>query len=157
MVVAPDFGAAVRARRFAKLLGDEVPVGILEKERRQGQESVNHSFIGEDPKGKEVILYDDMIDSGGTIVLGIRALKERGVKQVHVCVTHGIFSATEDSTAEEKFANEGVPIIITNSIPRDDEYAKKNSSWLTILPIEELLVKVINQSEIQGGSVSTLF
>jgi ribose-phosphate pyrophosphokinase len=157
MVVAPDFGAAVRARRFAKMLGEDIPVGILEKERRSGAESITHSFIGEDPSGKDVILYDDMIDSGGTIILGIRALKERKVKQVHVCVTHGIFSATSDSTAEEKFSKEGVPVIITNTIPRSAEYCKKNSSWLTVLPIEELLVKVINQSEIQGGSVSTLF
>ncbi len=84
MVVAPDFGGAVRARRFAKLLGENIPVGIIEKERQHGAGTIMHNFVGEDPRGKFIILFDDMIDTAGSIVTSIRALRNRGVGKIQV-------------------------------------------------------------------------
>ncbi len=156
MVVAPDFGAAVRARRFAKLLGEDVPVGILEKERVGKGGVITHNLIGEDPTGKDLILYDDMIDTGGTILTGAKALYERGANRVCICATHGIFSPTAESTAEEKFIEAQVPVVVTGSIPRSTDYLMKHASWLTVLPVEDLLAKVLHESDRHGGSVSSL-
>ena len=134
-----------------------MPVGILEKERLAPGKLTTHEFIGESPKGKHIILYDDMIDTGGTIIAGVEALRKRGAKEVYIYATHGIFSPTSDSSAEEKFRNAGIPVVVTGSIPRASEYQKKHSSWLTILPIEDLLATVLKESDRYGGSVSALF
>lgn len=156
MAVAPDFGSAVRTRRFADLLGENVPVAILEKERSGGKVKT-YELIGDDPKGKRVILYDDMIDSGGTIIAASHALMERGAKEIYVCATHGIFSASGGTTAEEKFSKAGVQVVVTDSIPRTPQYCEANKSWLTVLPTHELITKVLQQSDHSGGSVSKLF
>jgi ribose-phosphate pyrophosphokinase len=155
MVVAPDFGSAKRAGRFARDLGENVPVAILEKERKTGNTVVTHKLIGESPKGKHVAIYDDLIDTGNTTVASVKALRSLGAKQVDVCATHSVFSPTPESTAEEKFKQAGVRVIVTNTIPRLEAYLRQHASWLTVLPIDDLMVKVLAESE--GGSVSSLF
>lgn len=155
MVVAPDFGSAVRAKRFAKLLGEEVPVAILEKERKNGG-IVTHNLLGGNPIGKDLIIYDDIIDTGETVLAAAKVLYGRGANRVCIAATHGIFSPTSESTAEEKFRKAQIPVVITGSIPRNAAYIQKNAYWLTVLPVEELLAKVIYESSRPGGSVSSL-
>ncbi len=150
-VVAPDFGGAVRARRFAKKLGD-LPVAIFEKRRPSANQSEVVSLIGEPVTGKTVVIYDDMIDTGGTIRGVVASLKSHGAKEVLVCATHGIFSGD----SEEKFAAAGFPVFCTNSIPRDPEYDAKNSPWLAPVPMDELLSEAVYQASLVGGSVSNL-
>ncbi len=157
MVVAPDFGAAVRAERFAKRIGENVPVAILQKERKPGGLVETHALIGESPEGKQIILFDDMIDSGNTIIAAAKALRERGAKDIHICVTHGIFSPSGGTSAEQKFAEAKIHVVVTDTIPRSEEYQKKNASWLTMISTENLLANVLAQSDSYGGSVSKLF
>ena len=151
MVVAPDFGGVVRARRFAAELGD-VPVAIFEKNRPEANKSEVISVIGEPVAGKHVVIYDDMCDTGGTIRGVARELQRRGARDVTVLVTHGIFSGA----ADVKFAEAGFPVLATNSIPRSAEYLAENASWFTQQPIDELLANAVYQASIVGGSVSQL-
>jgi len=151
VVVAPDFGGAVRARRFAKKLGD-APVAIFEKRRPRVNASEVVSIVGEPIEGKTVIICDDMIDTGGTIRGVVSVLKERGAREVFVCATHGIFSG--DSL--EHFARAQGPVMCSTSIPRSADFVKHTKSWLSMVPIDSLLADAVFQATRVGGSVSHL-
>lgn len=151
VVVTPDFGGSVRARRFAKTLGKS-SIAIYEKTRPENNVSEIVSFIGEDVSGKIAVVYDDMIDTGGTIRGVMHSLKERGAIDVYACATHGIFSGG----AEVKFNAEGCKVFCTNSIPRDKAYREANASWLEKVPMESLLADSIFEASLVGGSVSKL-
>ncbi len=160
VVVSPDHGGVVRARRFAKYLDREMSIGIVDK-RRSGSRSNKVEtlhYLGPEIKEKEVILYDDMIDTGGSIIAAAAMLLAKGAKKVYACATHGVFSApSEKITAEERLRTARIKVVVTNSIPRTKEYTKKNQDWLTILPIENLLANAVHESSKVGGSVSILF
>lgn len=150
VVVSPDFGGAVRARRFAARLG--VPVAIFEKRRPRANESEIVSLIGEPVAGKTVVIYDDMVDTGGTIRAVVRSLKELGAQDVYVCATHGIFSGG----AEEEFAKAGFPVLCSDSIPRSAAYLEKHGSWLEHVSMNQLLADAVYEASRVGGSVSKL-
>lgn len=96
MIVSPDEGAMQRAVYFSNVLG--VDMGMFYK-RRDYSTIVNgknpivaHEFLGDDVKGKTVIIVDDMISSGESMLDVTRQLKERGAGQVLVCTTFGLFT-----------------------------------------------------------------
>jgi len=160
IVVSPDHGGAIRTRRFAKYLDPEMSIGIVDK-RRSGSRSNKVeilNYLGPEIKGKDIILYDDMIDTGGSIIAAATMLLGKGARKVYACATHGVFSApSEEITAEEQLRAAGISVVVTNSIPRTKEYSKKNQDWLTILSVENLLANAIYESSKVGGSISTLF
>jgi ribose-phosphate pyrophosphokinase len=151
VVVAPDFGAAVRARRFAGRLGD-VPVSIVEKRRPSPNVTEIVSIIGEPVAGASVVIFDDMIDTGGTIRNTALALRNMGAAEVYLSATHGIFSGG----ATEAFAEAGLRVATTDSIPRDDAFRREHRSWLTTVSIDRLLASAILEASSVGGSVSKL-
>jgi ribose-phosphate pyrophosphokinase len=108
--------------------------------------------IGDSIVGKHVVIYDDIIDTGGTILGVAQAIKELGALSVVIIGTHGIFSAG----AEKKFARGGFSVSDTNSIPRSEEYRTAQSSWLTIVSLDALLARAVHQASLVGGSVSQL-
>jgi len=152
IVVAPDFGSAVRARKFAAKLGPHVPVSIIEKRRTGPNQAEAIGFIGPDVEDCDVVLFDDMIDTGGTIRAAVRSILERKALSVCVCATHGIFS----SGAEEKFAELGVPVVVTPTIPREPAYRDQHRAWLQYIPIHQLLAMAIREAMLVGGSISKL-
>lgn len=162
VVVAPDFGGALRVKRLVERLeknsGVDISVGILEKRRPEPGQAEVVSYTGPDLTGKSVILYDDMIDTGGTIIAAANAVKARGANEVFITATHAVFSKDPKTrqTAEEKLAASGHHVVVTNTIPRGRCYAKKHAGWLTILPIEATLSSVVLESFRSGGSVSRL-
>lgn len=151
VAIAADLGGAVRTRRFARGLG-EVQVAIFEKRRTGPNQSEVVSIIGPSVEGKIVVIFEDMIDTGGTIRGVVASLKQLGAREVFVCATHGIFSGG----TEEKFASENVRVFCTNSIPRDESYYTRHASWLTCVPIDELFADAVYQASLVGGSVSKL-
>lgn len=157
VVVSPDHGGIVRARRFAKAIHDDVPAYMIDK-RRIGPNKVEvMNFVGGDIAGRDVILYDDMIDTGGSIIAAARVARERGATAVYAVATHGLFSPQSTGLAEDKFAAEQLNVVITESIPRSAEYMEKQKAWLTVLSIDRVLAEAIYQSATVGGSVSSLF
>lgn len=87
-VVAPDAGALPRCRALAKAIGSR-RIGYLIKKRIAGKVELSklHGKIGE-----RVVVYDDILDTGSTLVNCARKLKEAGVKEIITCVTHGLFT-----------------------------------------------------------------
>ncbi len=151
-VLAGDFGGAVRARRFATLLDARVPVSIIDKRRTGPNQAEVIGFVGESVTGRDVILYDDMLDTGGTARGAVAEVMRLGARSVEICVTHGLFS----NNAEAAFKTAGYPVVVTPTIPRAPAYWEMHASWLTSVPIDELLASAIYEASLVGGSVSKL-
>lgn len=111
VVVSPDAGGIKRAKNLAKELN--TPTAIIDKERAEHNKAEAVGIVG-DVKGKNCVLIDDMIDTAGTITEAVKMLKNKGAKDVYICVTHGIFS----DNAYENIRNCPVKeVIVTDTLP----------------------------------------
>tara|TARA_B100000029_G_scaffold320664_1_gene313055 strand:- start:4731 stop:5663 length:933 start_codon:yes stop_codon:yes gene_type:complete len=146
--VAPDVGGTERARALGKFL--QAGLAIIDKRRPVPGKSEVMNVIG-NVKGKTCIIVDDIIDSGGTIINAAHALTERGAKEVHVYVTHGVLSGK----AVEKIKNSKIKrLVITDTIDNSDRVKRaKNIEILTISQLVGEAIKRISNST----SVSDLF
>ena len=138
VIVSPDAGGVKRAKRFADALG--LPIAIIHKTRDPiTNKSVSHTLIG-DVTGKNCVIVDDMIDSGGTLVDANFMLKEHGAKEVLLTVSHGIFSNPNENLSELKG-------YILNTVL--DDFANLNSKIkidienIEIIKIEEYFLENI--------------
>lgn len=147
VVVAPDVGSAKMARGFSKRLG--ATFAIIDKRRPAPNMSQVLNVVGE-VKGRNCILTDDMVDTGGTLANAVIALKERGAERVFAAATHALLSGN----ATEKLA--AVPLeefVVTNTIhvPEGRRFDR-----LKILSVAELLANAIEYIH-SNESVSQLF
>lgn len=114
-VVAPDMGAAKRAEAFRVALegylGRPVQKAFMEKQRSRGQ--VTGELFAGDVAGRAVVIYDDMISSGTTMMRAAQACHQRGAVSVHLVATHGLFSAKAADTLSMPFID---GICVANSI-----------------------------------------
>lgn len=146
--VAPDVGGTERARALGKML--DVGLAIVDKRRPTPGKSQVMNIVG-NVKGKICIIVDDIIDSGGTIVNAAKALVDRGAKEVHVYVTHGVLSGG----AIEKIKNSKIKkLILTDTI--DNEQKVKKASNIQVLTISNLMAEAIKRIS-NSTSVSDLF
>ena len=146
--VAPDVGGTERARALGKFLN--AGLAIIDKRRPAPGKSEVMNVVGY-VKGKTCIVVDDIIDSGGTIVNASNALIERGAKEVHVYVTHGVLSGK----AVEKIKNSKIKrLIITDTI--DNAHRVKGVKNIEILTISHLVGEAIKRIS-NSTSVSDLF
>ncbi len=148
VIVSPDAGGVERARAFAKRLN--ASLAIIDKRREKANVSQVMHVIG-DVEGKNAILFDDMIDTAGTITQAAAALKENGAKRVVAACAHAVLSGPaleriNDSALEN--------VIVTNTIPMEDNKAK--CSKLTVLSVAALLGEAIKRIH-EETSVSSLF
>lgn len=162
VLVSPDLGSTKRAERLRdrliRLAGEQaVGMGIIDKRRPAPNIAEIKNYYGAPLDGKTAIIIDDMIDTGGTIINAGRYAKEKGAAGVIILATHGIFSESNGTSAEEKFAASGFEVIVTNSIPRDASYYIEHAKWLTVAPIEVAFAGVLEQAMQRGGSVSQQF
>ncbi len=147
-VVSPDAGGVERARAFAKRLN--VPLAIIDKRREDVNTAEVMHIIG-DVAGKDCLMVDDLIDTGGTLVKGAEALIRAGAASVMACATHAVLS----HPAVERI--EGSPlreVVLTNSIPLSE--VARRSGKIRTLSVAPLLARAI-QSIHEETSVSTLF
>ncbi|MBN1638709.1 MAG: ribose-phosphate pyrophosphokinase [Ignavibacteriales bacterium] len=147
VVVAPDIGGIKLARAYAKRLNTSLVV--VDKRRPKPNQSEIMNIIG-DVKDKNVLLVDDLIDTGGTFVSAVNALKERGAQKIFGAVTHPVLSGNaiekiENSPIDKLYVTDSVPI---KNLSEDSKICVKTSS--------ELLAKAIIRSH-HHESVSSLF
>ena len=146
--VAPDVGGVERARALGQKLN--VGLAIVDKRRSAPGKSKVMNIIG-NVKGKNCLLVDDIIDSGGTIVNAAKTLKEKGAKDVYVYVTHGVLSGN----AVEQINNSKIKkLILTDTIFNSNK--TKKSSKIVILSISNLMAEAIKRIS-NSTSVSDLF
>ena len=153
IVVAPDAGSVKRTISFAKSMG--LDTAILHKQRNYSKKNtIENSFMisNTNIKNKTAIICDDMCDTAGTLIKGVDALVENGIKNVIVVITHGIFSGS----AIERINNcEYIKeIIVSNSIPQN--YNQQICKKIKIFRIEKLLSKIIEKLG-SCESISELF
>lgn len=111
VVVSPDEGGAKRAKKLADALG--VKQATIQKTRIAHNSARALGLFG-DVSGKDCIIYDDMIDTAGTISEASRLLKEKGANDIYILATHGLFNGN----AYQKLENAPVKeVIVTNSVP----------------------------------------
>ncbi|MDP3645960.1 MAG: ribose-phosphate diphosphokinase [bacterium] len=150
VVVSPDVGSANRVRRVARKLN--APLAIIDKDRKGPGQAEVLGILGMSVKGKDAILFDDMIDTGGTIINAARKLREEGARSVEMYAIHGLFSGQ----ALERFKDAGFPVRVTASIPRTEEFREAHASWLTYVSIDQLLAKAIYAATVMRESISEL-
>jgi ribose-phosphate pyrophosphokinase len=147
VVVAPDVGSAKMARGFAKRL--EASFAIIDKRRPAANVAQILNVVG-DVEGRNCLLTDDMIDTGGTLAQAVYALKERGAKDVYACATHPLLSAD----ASTKLAASPVKeVVVTNTIHVPEERRFPQLKILSVAGLLSRAVRYIHSNE----SVSQLF
>ena len=110
-VVSPDIGGTKRADKLAKALGCEK--AVIYKQRAVHNEAIAEDLIG-DVKDKNCIIYDDMIDTAGTIAAAADLLKKNGALDIYVCAAHGLLNGDAMRRLEQAPVKE---VVVTNSVP----------------------------------------
>jgi ribose-phosphate pyrophosphokinase len=147
VVVAPDVGSAKMARGFAKRLNGTL--AIIDKRRTGANMAEALNVVGE-VAGKNCIIPDDMIDTGGTMAEAVHALKRLGALDIYICATHALLSGP----AVERLASAPVTeVAVTNTIALPPE---RHFPALKVLSIAGLLAKAIGYTH-SDQSVSALF
>jgi ribose-phosphate pyrophosphokinase len=147
-VVSPDAGGVERARAFAKRMS--APLAIIDKRREEANVAEVMNIIG-DVEGRNCLIFDDLIDTAGTLVKGAEALMKRGAASVTACATHAVLSGPAVDRINDSSIRE---VVLTNSIPLKPEAAR--SSKIRTLSVAPLLARAI-QSIHGETSISILF
>jgi ribose-phosphate pyrophosphokinase len=145
--VAPDAGRAKHAVRFAEMIG--AGFAIMHK-TRPGRDTVEATEITGRVAGKTVIVGDDVITTGGTLLANVEALREHDVEDVYLFATHGLFVGD----ALERFAKADLKgIVVTDTVPIDPVTRPRS---VTVLPVSGLLAETI-MNVFEDDSVSAIF
>lgn len=148
IVVSPDAGGVERARAFAKRLG--VALAIIDKRRDKPNVAQVMNIIG-DVKGHDCLLFDDMVDTAGTLTEATIALKANGALKIYAACTHAVLSGPAIQRLNESALEE---IIVTNTIALDSK--QKECPKLRVLSIGGLLAEAITRIH-EETSLSSLF
>ena len=148
VVVSPDMGGAKSAAAFARRLG--VPVALGAKQRISDSEVRISAVIGE-VAGRDVIVLDDEIAAGTTVIEVLDRLREIGIGEVRVACTHGLFG--RDALQRLASQPDVVEIVTTNTVP---VAAEKRVAKLTVLSVAPALAEAMRRIH-EGESVSELF
>lgn len=147
VIVSPDVGSVGRSRKLAQRL--EAPLAIIDKRRPRANVAEVMNIIG-DVRGKRAILVDDLIDTAGTIIGAVKALKEMGAKEIYACCTHAVLSGPAIKRISDSEIKE---LVILNTIPLLED---KQLDKITTLSVAPVFAEAIER--IYGDmSISTLF
>lgn len=147
VVVSPDVGGIKTARAYAKRLG--AGLAIVDKRRISPEKAEAMNILGE-VSGKNAVLVDDLIATGGSLLEAAAALKKAGVKKIYAAVVHGVLSGDAIKNVENSLL-EG--LIITNTIPLPDHKKHPKIEVLSVAPLLAEAIKRIHMEE----SISCLF
>jgi ribose-phosphate pyrophosphokinase len=147
-VVSPDAGGVGRARVFAQRLNARL--AIIDKRRPAPNVAQVLHVIG-DVRDQNVLIFDDMVDTAGTLTLGVEALKREGAKQILAACTHPVLSGPAVNRIHQSALEK---IYVTDTIPLKEEAC--NNSKFEVLSVAELFGEAIRRIN-EGSSVSSLF
>ncbi len=145
IIASPDVGGAARARNFAKFFNADIV--LCDKHRKRANEIASMQVIG-DVKGANVVLVDDLIDTGGTICKAAQLLLEKGAISVRAICTHPVMSGDAHERIKNSVLDE---LLVTDTIPMRQENPKIN-----VLSVAELFAKAIGRIR-DHESISSLF
>ena len=147
VIVATDAGSSKKAYKYSEFFN--CPIAMVDK-RREGNDdkAIATTIIGE-VRGKNCIIFDDEIDTAGSIMETVKVLKKYGAKDIYAGCTHGILS---DPAIERIKDSEIKELVVTNTIPVPEEKRINNITVLSIAPLFAEVIKRINE-ERQIGEV----
>ena len=147
MIVSPDVGGVVRVRQLADRLNADI--AIVDKRRPRAGESEVMNIVG-DVSGRRCILFDDIVDSAGTLVNAAQALIDRGATEVSAYVSHGVLSGAAMERVKKSILKE---LVITDSIEQPVGGPEAKLRIVAVAPlIGEAIRRIANEE-----SVSKLF
>ena len=146
-VVTPDVGGIKMARAYSELL--DCPLAIVDKRRSSGEETEILNIIGE-VDGRNVIIIDDLISTGGSLAEAAGALKEQGAKEIRAAIVHPVLAGPAVERVENSELKE---LVVVNTIPVSDKMQNGKIKVLSIAPTLAEAIRRIHNDE----SVSTLF
>ena len=141
VVVAPDVGSAKMARGFAKRLG--ASLAIIDKRRPAANVTEVLNVVGE-VEGKNCLLADDMVDTGGTLANAVYALKDRGATAVYACASHALLSGKASEKLQEAPLEE---FVVTNSIDIPEERRFEKLKVLSVAGLLSRAIMYIHENE----------
>ena len=148
VVVSPDVGSVARARAFAQKVG--MSLAIVDKRRQKANSCEVMNIIG-DVKDKDCILFDDMIDTAGSLCNACTALREvGGARKLYGCASHGVLSGPALERIENSYFEE---VRILDTIPMPAEYTGKKIAQLSVA---EMFAEAITRID-EEVSISSLF
>lgn len=129
IVVSPDAGGAKRAEKFSELLGVDY---IVMQKSRPAHGEARARAIERNLDGMDVLMIDDICDTGGSLGTAYEQLKERGARSAYAAFTFGLFTKKKETErrAEDVLREAGIKCITTDLIPRSQEYYEQNKDWL---------------------------
>lgn len=142
---SPDVGGVVRTRNIAKFFNADMV--ICDKHRKRSNEIASMQLIG-DVKGADVILVDDLIDTGGTLCKAAQLIMDKGAKSVRAVVTHPVLSGNAYENISNSILTE---LLVTDTIPQ-----KQACDKIKVLSVAELFAKAIGRIR-DHESISSLF
>lgn len=145
LFASPDVGGVKRTRTFAAHFNAEMVV--IDKHRKKANEVAEMRIIG-NVEGKNVVLVDDLIDTGGTIAKAAKIIMDQGAKSVRAFCTHPVLSGKAYDNINNSALDE---LVVTDTIP-----LKEKSDKIRVLTVAELFAKAIT-SVTEDGSISKLF
>ena len=147
VAVATDAGGAKRVGRFSERLG--IPMAIIDK-RRVNDTAVKHGEVVGEVRGRDVVIFEDEISTGATVLSSVDILKTAGARSVHVGAVHGVLCGP----AVERLRNADLEsIVVTNTVNRAEEKQLPNLATLTVAPLFAAAIERIHS----GESVGVLF
>ena len=146
-ITSPDVGGIKMARAYAKMLNAEL--AVVDK-RRFGPKDVEAMNLIGDVKGRNVLIPDDMISTGGSLVEAVQALVRFGAKDIYACCTHAILSGNAVEKLQKSVLKE---VVVTDTIPLAPE---KRSGKIKVLSVAPLLGEAISRIH-NEQSVTSLF
>ena len=147
MVVSPDVGSVSRARAFAQKL--HMNLAIVDKRRQRANQCEVMNVIG-DVSGKDCILFDDLVDTGGSLCNAAQALVDHGARSVHACASHGVLSGPAIDRINASPIQE---LALLDTIPAVDPSRSGKLKYLSVAPmIGEAIERIY-----QEVSISKLF
>lgn len=142
---SPDVGGSARVRRYARHFG--LDMVVCDKQRKRANEVDAMQVIG-DVQDKDVILFDDIVDTAGTLCKAADMLKEKGAKRVRAAITHPVLSGKAYENIENSSLEE---LVVTDTLP-----LRGKSSKIKVLTVSELFAKAIRKVH-DYESISSLF
>ena len=130
MVVSPDVGSVARSRNFAHRMG--MNLAIVDKRRERANQSEVMNIIG-DVQGKNVILFDDMVDTAGSLCGAAKALVEiGGAKEVYACASHAVLSGPAIERIDKSYIKE---LVFLDTIPEIESKKHEKIKFLSVAPM----------------------
>ncbi len=148
LAVSPDIGSVARTRTFAQKMG--IGLAIVDKRRQKANSSEVMNIIG-DVKGKDIILFDDMVDTAGSLCGAAKALVEiGGAKDIYACASHGVLSGPAIGRINDSYIKE---LIFLDTVPYPEGNVCDKIGYISVAPMfAEAIERVYEEV-----SISTLF